>query len=160
MLKMFSARADEKGLRVLCEGANEVPEIVRGDPHRLRQVVVNLLDNAIKFTDKGNVLLEVRVEAEGGADCILHYVVADTGIGIPADKQKIIFDPFSQADNSTTRKYGGTGLGLTISKRLVEKMGGEIWVERSGSWHPVPFHGASVDFAENDGRRHRPGLPI
>jgi PAS domain S-box-containing protein len=129
MLKMFSARADEKGLRVLCEVANEVPEIVRGDPQRLRQVVVNLVDNAIKFTDKGNVLLEVRVEAEGAADCILHYVVADTGIGIPADKQKIIFDPFSQADNSATRKYGGTGLGLTISKRLVEKMGGEIWVE-------------------------------
>ena len=139
MLKMFSARADEKGLRVLCEVANEVPEIVRGDPHRLRQVVVNLVDNAIKFTDKGNVLLEVRVEAEGGADCILHYVVADTGIGIPADKQKIIFDPFSQADNSTTRKYGGTGLGLTISKRLVEKMGGEIWVE-SEVGHGTQFH--------------------
>jgi two-component system sensor histidine kinase/response regulator len=128
-LKMFSVQADEKSLRLLCEVAGGVPEIVRGDSHRLRQVVVNLVGNAIKFTDKGSVLLKVQVEPEDGADRILHFLVADTGIGIPAEKQKIIFDPFRQADNSTTRKYGGTGLGLAISKRLVEKMGGKMWVE-------------------------------
>jgi len=128
-LKMLSARADEKNLRLLCEVAGDVPKMVRGDSHRLCQVVLNLVSNAIKFTDKGHVLLQVQVETEDGAGrIILHFAVTDTGIGIPAEKQKIIFDPFSQADNSTTRIYGGTGLGLTISKRLVEKMGGKMWL--------------------------------
>jgi two-component system sensor histidine kinase/response regulator len=128
-LKTLSVRADEKGLELLCEVAAEVPEVMRGDSNRLRQVVVNLVGNAVKFTDKGEVQLKVQVEAEDGEDRILHFVVVDTGIGIPAEKQRIIFDAFSQADSSTTRKYGGTGLGLTISKRLVEKMGGKLWVE-------------------------------
>jgi two-component system sensor histidine kinase/response regulator len=128
-LKTLSVRADEKGLELLCEVGAEVPDVMRGDSNRLRQVVVNLVGNAIKFTDKGEVALKVRVEAEHGAERILHFVVADTGIGIPAGKQQIIFDAFSQADSSTTRKYGGTGLGLTISKRIVEKMDGKLWVE-------------------------------
>ena len=91
--------------------------------------MVNLLGNAIKFTDQGEVALNVQVEAEDADDRIVHFTVSDSGIGIPAEKQKLIFQPFAQADNSTTRKYGGTGLGLTISKRLVEIMGGKMWVE-------------------------------
>ncbi len=128
-LKTLALRADEKGLELLCEVAPEVPEVVRGDASRLRQVVVNLVGNAIKFTDEGEVALKAQVEAEDGEDRILHFTVSDTGIGIPPEKQKVIFDPFTQADNSTTRKYGGSGLGLTISTRLVRMMGGEIWVE-------------------------------
>src|SRR5713226_4421627 len=128
-LKTLALRGDEKGLELLCEVAPEVPEVVRGDSSRLRQVVINLVGNAIKFTDEGEVALQVRVEAEDGEDRILHFTVSDTGIGIPPEKQKVIFDPFTQADSSTTRKYGGSGLGLTISTRLVRMMGGGIWVE-------------------------------
>jgi CheY-like chemotaxis protein/anti-sigma regulatory factor (Ser/Thr protein kinase) len=128
-LKTLALRADEKGLEILCEIAPTVPDVVRGDSNRLRQVVINLIGNAIKFTDRGEVVLNIHVEAEEGDDRILHFTVSDTGIGIPAEKQKLIFQPFSQADTSTTRKYGGTGLGLTISKRLVGLMGGNMWVE-------------------------------
>jgi PAS domain S-box-containing protein len=128
-LKMLALRADEKGLDLLCEVAPEVPEIMRGDSNRLGQIVINLVGNAIKFTDKGEVTLKVQIEAEDGHDCILRFTVSDTGVGIPKDKQESIFDAFSQADTSTTRKYGGTGLGLTISTRLVAMMGGKIWVE-------------------------------
>ena len=128
-LKTFALRADEKGLELLCEIAAAVPEVVRGDSNRLRQIVVNLIGNAIKFTDRGEVALHVQVEAEDGDDRILHFIVSDTGIGIPVEKQKLIFESFAQADTSTTRKYGGTGLGLTISKRLVTLMKGKIWVE-------------------------------
>ena len=128
-LKALALRGDEKGLELLCEIAPEVPEIVRGDSSRLRQVVVNLVGNAIKFTDEGEVVLKVCTEYRNGENCTLHFTVSDTGVGIAPDKQKSIFDPFTQADLSTTRKYGGTGLGLTISTRLVVMMGGKIWVE-------------------------------
>ncbi len=128
-LKTLALRADEKGLEILCEIASPVPDFVRGDSNRLRQVVTNLIGNAIKFTGHGDVVLNIHVEAEEGDDRILHFTVSDTGIGIPAEKQKLIFQPFAQADTSTTRKYGGTGLGLTISKRLVGLMGGDMWVE-------------------------------
>jgi PAS domain S-box-containing protein len=128
-LKTLALRADEKGLELLCEIAPEVPEVVRGDSNRLRQVVINLVGNAIKFTHKGEIGLSARVEADDGDNCILHITVSDSGIGIPAEKQKLIFQPFVQADTSTTREYGGTGLGLTISARLVEIMGGKMWVE-------------------------------
>jgi PAS domain S-box-containing protein len=128
-LKTLALRADEKGLELLCETAPSVPDFVRGDSNRLRQIVVNLVGNAIKFTDQGEVALNVNVESEDGDDCTLHFVVSDSGIGIPLEKQKLIFQPFAQADNSTTRKYGGTGLGLTISKRLVALMDGKIWLE-------------------------------
>ena len=129
ILKTLALRADEKGVELLCEIGPSVPDVVRGDSNRLRQVVVNLIGNAIKFTDHGEVALNVQFEAEDGENRIIHFTVSDTGIGIPAEKQKLIFQPFSQADTSTTRKYGGTGLGLTISKRLVELMGGNMWVE-------------------------------
>jgi two-component system sensor histidine kinase/response regulator len=128
-LKTLAFRGDEKGLELMCEVAPEVPEMVRGDSNRLRQIVVNLVGNAIKFTDEGEVALRVRVDAEEGSERIMHFTVSDTGAGIPPEKLKLIFEPFSQADTSTTRKYGGTGLGLSISVRLVEMMGGKIWVE-------------------------------
>jgi signal transduction histidine kinase/DNA-binding response OmpR family regulator len=128
-LKTLALRAHGKGLELLCEVAPEVPEIMRGDSTRLRQVVTNLVGNAIKFTDKGEVVLKVQIEAEDGQDRILRFTVSDMGIGIPKEKHESIFDSFSQADTSTTRKYGGTGLGLTISARLVAMMGGRIWVE-------------------------------
>jgi PAS domain S-box-containing protein len=128
-LKTLALRADEKGLELMCEVAPEIPELVRGDSNRLRQVMLNLVGNAIKFTSQGEVSLKVQVDAEDGKDRILQFTVSDTGIGIPAEKLKTIFEPFTQADTSTTRRYGGTGLGLTISTRLVEMMGGKIWVE-------------------------------
>jgi PAS domain S-box-containing protein len=128
-LKTLAFRGDEKGLELLCEVAPEVPEMALGDSNRLRQIVVNLVGNAIKFTDEGEVALKVQVDAVEGGDRILHFTVSDTGVGIPPEKLKLIFEPFSQADSSTTRKYGGTGLGLTISARLVEMMGGRMWVE-------------------------------
>ena len=138
-MKMLALRADEKRLELLCDVAAEVPECVRGDSTRLRQVVVNLVGNAIKFTSEGEVGLRVQCEASENSDCILHFVVSDTGIGIPPDKQKLIFDSFSQADTSTTRRYGGSGLGLTISTRLVGMMQGKIWVE-SEAGHGSRFH--------------------
>jgi two-component system sensor histidine kinase/response regulator len=138
-LKTLALQADEKGLELLCDVAAEVPEAVRGDSNRLRQIVVNLVGNATKFTSEGEVALSVRALDTEGEERLLQFTVSDTGIGIPPEKQKSIFEPFSQADSSTTRKYGGTGLGLTISTRLVEMMGGKIWVESElGQW--TRFH--------------------
>jgi len=126
-VRAFALRADQKGLKLESVLSAEVPLVVRGDPNRLRQVLNNLLGNAIKFTERGEVRLNVdRPDVAGDW---LHFVVSDTGIGVPPDKQQAIFDPFSQADSSMTRKYGGTGLGLTVSSRLVTMMGGRIWVE-------------------------------
>jgi two-component system, sensor histidine kinase and response regulator len=134
-LKTLALRAHEKGLELLCEVAPEVPEAVVGDSNRLRQIVVNLVGNAIKFTSEGEVGLHVKpLDTDR-----LQFTVSDTGIGIPVEKQKLIFEAFTQADTSTTRKYGGTGLGLTISSRLVEMMGGKIWVE-SESAPGTRFH--------------------
>jgi len=128
-LKTLAVRADEKGLELLCDVSPEVPEVAKGDANRLRQVVVNLVGNAIKFTDTGEIALTVQLEANEGNTCVLRFAVTDTGIGIPREKLELIFQPFSQADNTTSRKYGGTGLGLTISTRLVTMMGGTLWVE-------------------------------
>jgi two-component system, sensor histidine kinase and response regulator len=134
--KALSLRAHEKGLELTCELERNVPERVIGDPTRLRQVIVNLLGNAIKFTESGEVGLCVSVETLGSDSLILHFLVRDTGIGVPPEKLELIFESFVQADSSVTRKFGGTGLGLTISSRLVELMGGRIWVD-SPSRHPV-----------------------
>ena len=128
-LKTLAVRADEKGLELLCEVAPQVPDIMRGDAGRLRQITINLIGNAIKFTDEGEVALKVHVESQNERDYLLHFTISDTGIGIPEEKRESIFAPFTQADTSTTRKYGGTGLGLTISTRLVNMMGGAIWVD-------------------------------
>ena len=127
--KGFALRAEEKGLKLRCEVAANVPERIVGDPVRLRQIVVNLLGNAIKFTFRGKVSLQVETEFSDDQSVLLHFVVVDTGVGIPQVKHKIIFEAFSQADGATTRMFGGTGLGLAISTHLVEKMGGRIWVE-------------------------------
>jgi PAS domain S-box-containing protein len=127
-LRTLVLRAEEKELELLCDIAPELPAILRGDPTRLRQILFNLVGNAIKFTSEGQVALTVEVEQQEDGDCILHFTVADTGIGIPKEKQGLIFDAFSQADASTTREFGGTGLGLTITSRLVAMMGGKIWV--------------------------------
>ena len=128
-LKTLALRADEKGLELLCEVASDAPEWVSGDAVRLRQVILNLVGNAIKFTHKGEVAIRARTEAASGEMRTLQITVVDTGIGIPQEKRQFIFDPFTQADTSTTRNYGGTGLGLTISARLVSMMGGKIWLE-------------------------------
>ena len=128
-LKTVALRADEKGLELLCEISSDVPIFVTGDPGRLRQVILNLTGNALKFTEQGEVALKVHVELVEEKFCTLHFMVNDTGIGIPSDKLESIFESFSQADTSTTREYGGTGLGLTISRCLVEMMDGRIWVE-------------------------------
>jgi signal transduction histidine kinase/CheY-like chemotaxis protein/integral membrane sensor domain MASE1 len=128
-LKTFALRGDEKGLELLCEIGPEVPEVVRGDSGRLRQIFTNLISNGIKFTQEGEVALKVELEGYDGDTCLLHFLLSDTGVGIPPEKQKLVFEPFTQADASTTRKYGGTGLGLTISSRLVSMMGGKIWLE-------------------------------
>jgi two-component system sensor histidine kinase/response regulator len=128
-LRPLALRADEKRIELLCDITASVPAVVRGDPTRLRQVVVNLIGNAIKFTSKGEVALRVDLEAGENKSQNLCFTVADTGIGIAADKQGAIFNPFSQADTSTTRKYGGTGLGLSICVRLVSMMGGRVWFE-------------------------------
>ena len=128
-VKTLALHAHERGLELACEIHPDVPESVLGDPGRLRQILVNLLSNAVKFTGQGEVVLCVTVDEQAAGNTLLHFEVSDTGIGIPADKQKQMFEAFSQADTSTTRKFGGTGLGLTICSRLVEMMEGRIWVE-------------------------------
>jgi len=122
-------RAHAKGLELVCNFAADVPDALVGDPGRLGQVLMNLVGNAIKFTERGEVVLGVQVGSELNGDIELRFSVSDTGIGIPVDKQGVIFEAFSQADSSTTRRYGGSGLGLAISAQLVELMGGSISVE-------------------------------
>jgi two-component system sensor histidine kinase/response regulator len=128
-LKAHSLQAHEKGLELLCEVAAGVPRWVTGDPGRLRQVLNNLLGNALKFTKEGEVGLKVQSDVVEERASTVHFIVSDTGVGIPAEKLAVIFDAFGQADTSTTRQYGGTGLGLTIARRMVELMGGRMWVE-------------------------------
>ena len=128
-MKILAARAHEKCLELACFVPPDLPDFVLGDPVRLRQVILNLIGNAIKFTERGEVVLRVELESRHTDGMSLHFAVSDTGIGIPAEKQAIIFEPFSQADTSTTRRYGGTGLGLSISSRLIGMMGGRIWLE-------------------------------
>lgn len=127
--RSMSIRAAEKDLELACRIAPDVPRHLIGDPGRLRQIIVNLIGNSLKFTEQGEVVLQVAMEGPANDSARLHFMVRDTGIGIPDEKQAQIFESFSQVDASTTRKYGGTGLGLTISSQLVSMMGGRIWVE-------------------------------
>ena len=128
-IRTLAFPAHEKRLELTYHIEPGVPETVLGDPYTFRQVLVNLIGNAIKFTSEGEVAVRMRVESAGADDMVLHTIVADTGIGVPADKQASIFGAFIQADGSSTRRYGGTGLGLAICANLVKLMGGRIWVE-------------------------------
>jgi PAS domain S-box-containing protein len=130
-LEIMAIRAHEKGLELALRIAPEIPTVLVGDPARLRQVLINLIGNAIKFTEKGEVIVRVERDPEDGAAGALRFAVCDTGIGIPEEARELIFAPYSQVDTSTTRKFGGTGLGLTISRRVVELMQGRIWAESS-----------------------------
>ncbi len=127
----LTPQAHSKGLELACRIAHEVPEDLVGDAERIRQILLNLIGNAIKFTPEGEVVVEVEVESASEETAYLHFKVSDTGIGIPYEKQKMIFSAFEQANGSTSRTYGGTGLGLAITSQLVEMMGGRIWVESS-----------------------------
>jgi two-component system sensor histidine kinase/response regulator len=144
-LKTLALRADEKGLELFCDVGSEVPDVVMGDPTRLRQIVLNLVGNAIKFTAQGEVGLTVCVQEKQPGGRLLRFTISDTGIGIPQDKLGHIFEPFSQADASTTRRFGGTGLGLTICSRLIAVMGGSITVtselEKGSSFSFTAFLG-------------------
>ena len=128
-VRFLQPAATQRGLALILGRSPNIPERLLADPLRLRQVLLNLMGNAIKFTQKGSVTLEARLDSEDANSVLLRFWVQDTGPGIPADKQKLIFEAFSQADGSITRKHGGTGLGLTISSKLVKMMGGRIWVE-------------------------------
>ncbi|MGE5324457.1 MAG: response regulator [Actinomycetota bacterium] len=127
--KAFALPAHEKGLELICDIDPACPACVVTDPIRLRQVLFNLLSNAVKFTSSGEIILKVAMDG-GDLAPLLHFSVTDTGMGVPSAKSAVIFEPFSQADSSTTRKFGGTGLGLSICRQLVELMGGEIWLDR------------------------------
>ena len=128
-MNTLGARASAKGLNLACDVRPEVPEYLLGDPGRLRQIIVNLVGNAIKFTDRGEIRLTVDRNSENAGCVELHFKVSDTGIGIPVDKHETIFEAFTQADGTSTRRHGGTGLGLSISRQLTEMMGGRIWME-------------------------------
>jgi PAS domain S-box-containing protein len=128
-VKTLAVRAHQKSLELACYVPPELPEIIEGDPTRLRQIILNLVGNAIKFTEQGEVVVRVEMEAQNSDGVGLHFTISDTGIGIPAEKQKLIFEPFTQADTSTTRRYGGSGLGLSISARLIDLMRGRMWLE-------------------------------
>ena len=123
---LLARSAQEKGLQVSCQVEPDVPMLLRGDAGRLRQILANLGGNAVKFTNRGEIQIQVSVEKEEERNITLRFSVSDTGIGIPANRLKALFTPFTQADGSTTRKYGGTGLGLAISKQLAQMMNGKI----------------------------------
>jgi PAS domain S-box-containing protein len=156
--EMVAARAVEKGLGLVCEVAPKTPVDRVGDPARLRQVLLNLLGNAIKFTNSGEVALRVAPDADCSVPDALRFSISDTGIGIRDDKLSAVFERFTQADSSTTRKYGGSGLGLTISKRLVELMGGRMWVESEfGKGSVFCF---TVPLEIWSGATRRPAIPV
>jgi two-component system, sensor histidine kinase len=166
LLRPFAVRADQKGLELIVRVGDAVPAMVVGDPGRLQQVIGNLVGNALKFTNRGHVRVEVREDSRADGCTRLHFVVSDTGIGVPADKHLTIFEAFSQADGSTTRRFGGTGLGLTISTTLVDMMGGKIWLDSAegngAAFHfTVPFEIASPASAVDvDRSLAAPSLPI
>jgi len=159
-LQALALRAHTKGLELACRIGLDVPDALIGDSGRLRQVLVNLIGNAIKFTERGEVIAGVAVENAGSDEVTLRVAVADTGIGIPADKLRTIFQPFEQADGSTTRRFGGTGLGLTISAKLVELMGGRIWIESEPGVGSTVWFTAKLGVQSHDAScRSEPNLP-
>ena len=139
-MRIVSYRAHQKGLELVLDLRGDIPPVLRGDPARLKQVLLNLLGNAVKFTPEGEVLLTVAQEEENGDEVLLHFTVTDTGIGVPESQRESIFEAFQQADESVHRRFGGTGLGLAISTRLVKLMGGRIWVEPGPDGCGSAFH--------------------
>ncbi len=129
LLDQMAFRSNDKNLELLASVEETIPSVLIGDEGRLIQIIINLMGNSVKFTQEGEVVLKIDIERQEGAELRLHFAIEDSGIGIPADKKEKIFESFTQADGSTTRKYGGTGLGTSISKMLIELMGGRIWVE-------------------------------
>lgn len=155
IMEFFNYRAHEKGILLLLNTDPELPQYVRGDPERIRQILNNLISNALKFTSKGKIELIIKVCSQNQNHLQLQFSVCDTGIGIPPDKMKMLFRPFTQVDASTTREYGGTGLGLTICRRLVEMMGGQIDVQSkpgigSTFWFTIQIQNVSADQAPPD----------
>ena len=151
-LQSLAVKAHQKGLELLGEVAPDVPDWVRGDPHRLRQILINFVGNAIKFTERGEVAVSVSVREKTPEGHCLQWQIRDTGIGIPQEKQAAVFDSFTQADGSTTRHYGGTGLGLTIAKRLIALMGGEVSLQSEpGRGTTFSFHARFGASAQTDG---------
>ena len=157
-LKLLATRAHLKGLELACDVGADVPTALMGDPSRLRQVITNLVGNAIKFTDRGEVVVTVAAETQTDRNAVLRFSVSDTGIGVPQEQQATIFKPFIQADGSTTRKYGGTGLGLAISTNLVALLGRtHLAGERDREGQHVPFHGVVRPSARIGGRGNGQG---
>lgn len=148
-LRALALPAHAKGLELICHIASDVPQMLIGDPIRLRQIVINLVNNAIKFTAQGEVAIRIATRSQMGDEIGLHFTVSDTGIGIPKAKQHAIFEAFSQADSSTSRKYGGTGLGLAISSQLVEMMNGQMGVESEEGKGSAFFFTATFGFAQS-----------
>ena len=153
VLKALAFRAHQKGLELAWRVGPGIPHTLRGDIGRLRQVLVNLVGNSVKFTERGEIVVSVEKETEDDSGLTLHFQVRDTGIGIPKDKQQLIFEAFTQADSSASRKFGGTGLGLAITSRLVELMGGRIWVESEEG------RGSTFHFTVRFGLADRPDQP-
>ena len=147
--QVLALKAFQKGLELTFDVDAEVPDTLIGDPGRVRQVLVNLIGNAVKFTERGEVFVSVRMEEKKEGSVQIHFAVQDTGIGIHTDKRELIFQYFSQADRSTTRRFGGTGLGLSISAQLVGLMGGKIWVESEENKGSVFHFTISFDLPEN-----------
>ncbi len=152
-LKALALKAQHKGLELVWHVRPDVPELLVGDPGRLRQILLNLVGNAIKFTERGEVVVRAEAESLDGREAVLRFSVSDTGIGIPEDQQQRVFEAFAQADSSTTRKYGGTGLGLAIASELVGLMGGKLWLRST------PGEGSTFGFTARFGRVSRAATP-
>jgi len=156
VVELLGKAADSKGVELTCLVQKDVPRLLQGDPSRLRQILTNLVSNAVKFTNEGEIAVTVSLEECGAGQARLRFEVRDTGIGVSSLAQEYLFQPFRQADGSTTRKYGGTGLGLAISKRLAEMMGGEIGVrsapgDGSTFWFTARFDEAPMPSIVNAG---------
>ena len=153
--ELLGPRIGAKPIELLCRIGDSVPAFVHSDPTRFRQVLVNLLGNAIKFTEEGEIELALKVEEDNASQVMLHVAVRDTGIGLPKEKQELIFLPFRQADGSTTRRYGGTGLGLAICRQIAGKMNGRTWVESQAGWGSTFHFLASMGKADKQTHREK-----
>jgi signal transduction histidine kinase/CheY-like chemotaxis protein len=164
IIRPFGVAADRKGIELLCRTAPDLPEVIVGDPGRLRQILCNLIGNAVKFTEAGHVLVDISHEPISGGDVMLHAAISDTGIGIPREKQAAIFETFTQGDGSTTRRFGGTGLGLSISSTLAGLMGGRVWVGsevgRGSTFHVTVRAGVSAAAPARSAPSDVPHIPV